>query len=200
VTPRALAAAAQSRALIFGSLVGRSPHNLEQLEQLLGVQGPTKLFDVNLRPPFVDPKLILNLAKRADVLKLNDDELGTLTAWVTHGSASADAPPTELALTAACNRLAEASGVSRICVTRGSKGAVFWERGSLCSIPAPPTSVRDTVGAGDAFMAGLTYGLVRARAPQQTLDKACQLGAFVASQHGATPCLPETLREAVQRG
>ena len=55
VSPQALEAVSRGRALIYGSLAGRSPHNLTQLDHLLQVQGPVKFFDVNLRPPFADP-------------------------------------------------------------------------------------------------------------------------------------------------
>ena len=58
-------AVAKAGAFIFGSLASRSPYNLEQLDRLLGVRGPLKFFDVNLRPPFVDPKRIVELAARA---------------------------------------------------------------------------------------------------------------------------------------
>jgi hypothetical protein len=61
---------AQVRALIFGSLAGRSPYNLDQLNRLLAIEGPMKFFDVSLRPPFADPALVMELAKRADVIKL----------------------------------------------------------------------------------------------------------------------------------
>jgi hypothetical protein len=37
---------------------------------LLAVKGPLKIFDVNLRPPFADSKRIVELAARADVIKL----------------------------------------------------------------------------------------------------------------------------------
>jgi fructokinase len=53
--------------------------------------------------------------------------------------------------------------------------------------------VKDTVGAGDAFMAGLIVGLTRGADPQIVLGTACRLGAIVASHDGATPLLPEAL-------
>jgi fructokinase len=59
--------------------------------------------------------------------------------------------------------------------------------------------VRDTVGAGDAFMAGLMRGLTSELEIQRVLESACRLGAFVASHHGATPVFPEELR-ALFRG
>ena len=62
VSAKALEAVAKAGAFIFGSLATRSPYNLEQLDRLLGVTGPLKFFDVNLRPPFADPKRIVELA------------------------------------------------------------------------------------------------------------------------------------------
>ena len=81
VLPETLEAVAQARALIFGSLAGRSPYNLDQVNRLLTIDGPMKFFDVNLRPPFANPELVIDLAKRADVIKLNDEEVGKLASW-----------------------------------------------------------------------------------------------------------------------
>jgi fructokinase len=80
VLPETLEPVAQTRALIFGSLAGRSPYNLDQLNRLLPIEGPMKFFDVNLRPPFADPALVMDIAKRADIIKLNDDEVGKLAS------------------------------------------------------------------------------------------------------------------------
>lgn len=195
VTEESLAAVAQARAFVFGSLAGRSPYNLEQLDKLLAVPGPVKFFDVNLRPPFADPVLVLDLARRADVLKLNDDEVGRLAAWLQAGALSAATPRDAESLREACARLAEATAARRICVTRGANGAALWDGGHLTCVPAPHVKVRDTVGAGDAFMAGLMRGLTSGAEVEHVLQGACRLGAFVASRDGATPRLPEDLRE-----
>jgi fructokinase len=62
--------------------------------------------------------------------------------------------------------------------------------------PAPKVVVKDTVGAGDAFMAGLMVGLTRGVDTQTVVQAACRLGAIVASHDGATPLLPqEFIRE-----
>ena len=82
---------------------------------------------------------------------------------------------------------------SRICVTCGDKGAAFWDSGKLVTAPAPHVEVRDTVGAGDAFMAGLMCGLTRKQDSRLVLENACRLGAYVASHNGATPLFPATL-------
>lgn len=199
VCDAALAAVADARALIFGSLAGRSPCNRQQLDRLLGVEGPMKFFDVNLRPPFADPVMVMEMAGRAHLLKVNDDELGQLVSWIRTGEMSADTPCDERAVGAACALLAERTKVPRICVTRGADGAAMWEDGTLTCAPAPSVTVRDTVGAGDAFMAGLMIGITSGGATREILAAACKVGAYVASHHGATPLLPAELVKQFQR-
>ncbi len=191
VPHEALAAVADASALVFGSLAGRSPYNLEQLDRLLAVRGPRKFFDVNLRPPFADLALVLSLARRADVMKLNDDELKQLAAYVRPGETRTGSSGEEIAQ--ACATLAEATGAPCVCVTRGPHGAAWWEGGELTCAPAPQVTVRDTVGAGDAFMAGLMAGLARGTEKRRMLETACRLGGYVASHYGATPLLPAEL-------
>jgi fructokinase len=189
VLPEALEAVAQARALIFGSLACRSPYNLDQLNRLLATEGPMKFFDVNLRPPFADPALVIDIAKRSDVVKLNDDEVSKLASWLKTGEATLDRPQSLDALAEACVTLAKATNVSRICVTRGAEGATLWESGDLVCAPAPEVTIKDTVGAGDSFMAALMVGLARGTNTQKALENACRVGAFVASHDGATPVL-----------
>ena len=194
VSDKALEAVAKSRALTFGSLAGRSLYNLEQLARLLAVNGPLKFFDVNLRPPFVDPPMVMKLARRADVLKLNDGEVGRLASWLRTGEATPNTPRNPEAIAEACAVLTEATNASRICVTLAEEGAAFWDRGTLVTAPAPKVVVKDTVGAGDAFMAGLMVGLTRGTDTRKVLENACRLGAYVALHHGATPLLPPEMK------
>ena len=198
VPAKALDAVAKARAFIYGSLAGRSPYNLEQVDRLLDVTGPMKFFDVNLRPPFADPPLVMDLARRADVLKLNDGEVGQLASWVRTGEASHDTPRDDEAIARDCETLAKATNVSCICVTRAEEGAALWDRGSLTTASAPHVEVKDTVGAGDAFMAGLMVGLTRGIDHQRVLEIACRLGAYVASHYGATPLLPPELTQPLR--
>jgi fructokinase len=193
ISPEALEAVAKAGAFIFGSLATRSPYNLEQLDRLLAVKGPLKFFDVNLRPPFADPKRIVELAARADVIKLNHDEVGQIASWLRTGEATPNPPDNADAVAKACAALSEATNTPRICVTMAAAGAALWDRGKLVSGPAPKVVVKDTVGAGDAFMAGLMVGLTRGADPQTVLETACRLGAIVASHDGATPLLPQEI-------
>jgi len=198
VKPKALDAVSKARAFIYGSLAGRSPYNLEQLDRLLDVTGPMKFFDVNLRPPFVDPPMVMDLAKRADVLKLNDGEVGQLAHWVRTGESIPETPRDNASIARDCQTLAEATGVYCVCVTRAEEGAALWDRGSLTTAAAPHVEVKDTVGAGDAFMAGLMVGLTRGIDHQRVLEIACRLGAYVASHYGATPLLPPELTQPLR--
>ena len=196
ISAEALAAVAEAGAFIFGSLATRSPYNLEQLDRLLTVKGPLKFFDVNLRPPFADPKRIVELAARADVLKLNHDEVGQIASWLRTGEATPNPPGNPDAIAEACAALSKATDTPRICVTMGAAGAALWDRGNLVAAPAPKVVVKDTVGAGDAFMAGLMVGLTRGADTKKVVETACRLGAIVASHDGATPLLPqEVIRE-----
>ena len=94
--------------------------------------------------------------------------------------------------------LAEATGVYCVCVTRAEEGAALWDRGSLTTAAAPHVEVKDTVGAGDAFLAGLMVGLTRGIDHQRVLEIACRLGAYVASHYGATPLLPPELTQPLR--
>jgi fructokinase len=76
----------------------------------------------------------------------------------------------------------------------------MWDSGVLVTAPAPKVVVKDTVGAGDAFMAGLMVGLTRGMDTRKVLENACRLGAFVASHHGATPLFsPEIVQLFAQQ-
>ena len=192
----ALKAVGKASALVFGSLATRSPYNLGQLDRLLTLQGPLKFFDVNLRPPFADPKRIVELASRADVIKLNHNEVGQIAAWLQTGEAKSNPASNTSSVAEACAVFSKATGVPRICVTMAEAGAALWDRGSLIWAPAPKVTVKDTVGAGDSFMAALVVGLTRKTDSQKVLETACRLGAIVASHDGATPVLStETIQE-----
>jgi fructokinase len=85
-------------------------------------------------------------------------------------------------------------------VTRAEEGAALWDNGELTTAPAPRIEVKDTVGAGDAFMAGLMVGLTKGTDTRKVLEDAARLGAFVASHNGATPLLPAELTRPICEG
>src|SRR5690606_31073998 len=115
--------------------------------------------------------------RQADVVKLNDEEMALIGTWW-------GLPADEDRAAAA---LAERFGNRSVCVTRGERGAALWHAGTWTEHPGYTVAVRDTVGAGDAFLAGLLYAQLSGYESREALDFACRLGAFVASQSGATP-------------
>jgi fructokinase len=176
----------EAAALVYGSLAARAPASRAALQTLLDVPGPLRIFDVNLRPPYAEPARVLPLARRADVVKLNAEELAALAG---RPFAPSDDPRPLL------QKLRDDTGVTRWCVTLGAEGAAWWDGDQLVRASAPSVIVRDTVGAGDAFLAALVDGLTCLPPPRQSnpeqiqplLSHACRLGAFVAASDGACP-------------
>lgn len=169
-------AAADARAVVFGSLAQRAEPSRRTV-RALSTAGALAVFDVNLRPPFVDQGVVRTSLEVADFVKLNEDELEVLGAWF--------GLPGDLC--AAVEGLAEAFGCRLVCVTRGGQGAALWHNGAWAEHPGYPATVRDTVGAGDAFLAALLASVLEGKDAAAALDLACRLGAFVASKSGATP-------------
>ncbi|MDH3642112.1 MAG: ribokinase [Gammaproteobacteria bacterium] len=76
-------------------------------------------------------------------------------------------------------------------ITYGRQGAVLKRDGKEIARATPPqVQAVDTTGAGDAFTAALTIGLVSGEAPQRALHFACAVGACTATRHGAQPSFP----------
>lgn len=168
-------------ALVFGSLAQRSEDNVEALERLLAVEGPKAVFDVNLRAPFDALERVHELCTRADLVKVNEEELFRLL-----GEESEDRARLEEAV----HELATRYTIPMLCVTLGADGALLrLADGEVLRGRGEPVEVADTVGAGDAFLACLISGLVNGLLFEEEnyLDRCCRLGAFVASRLGATP-------------
>lgn len=165
-------------ALVYGTLAQRGEHNRREIVKLLDLDGPFKICDVNLRPPHDDPGTVGELIRRADLLKVNEDELHALLRD------GARKPPLEQAV----RLLAEQTGVPRVCVTRAENGAVLLDRGAWFSAEGRKVEVRDTVGAGDGFLAAFIANYLPGRhEPLAVLENACRFGEFIATCDGAFP-------------
>lgn len=177
-------------ALVYGSLAARSRMNLDLLSGLLERTQALKVCDVNLRAPYDDPELALSLARRADVIKVNDDELEILS-----GLSGDD-------LQGQVRALGRLTGVGTICVTLGKRGALLWRDGKFLSESAAEVETADTIGAGDSFTAALCMGILHGYDLEECLRRAVRLSAFVASKNGAQPDYEaeEVLQPALQEG
>ena len=168
-----------SDALVFGSLACREQVSRETLLGLV-THASMKVFDVNLRAPHYTMDRILELMRRADVIKLNDEEIEAVFEFL-------EVPLDDLQ--SAVQKLSEITGVDTICVTRGKDGALLYLGGALYSNPGYEVKVKDTVGSGDSFLATLIYELLSGSQPQEALDRACAMGSAVASKEGANPAI-----------
>lgn len=168
--------ATDARAIVFGTLAQRNAVTRGTIERLWETDA-LKVLDVNLRPPYDDPEVVRRSLHHADVVKMNDDEMRRIAVWFDlHGS-----------LRAMAARLAESFACDTVCVTRGRDGAALWRDGRWTEHAGFEVEVRDTVGAGDAFLAVLLAGLLTGAEDAALLQHANLIGAYVATQSGAVP-------------
>ena len=163
--------------IIFGSLASRTRATRNVLVKLLKNSKATRLLDVNLRAPYDKQEVVEPLLYLADGVKLNDEELLKIAGWNRKSGCEREL----------INWLAEYYKCPVVCLTRGANGAALFMEDELYDHPGFKINAMDTVGAGDAFLAGLTAQLSSGSSPQDSLEFACATGAFVASQNGAVP-------------
>ena len=166
----------RAAALVFGSLAQRAAPSRRTIQALCRTDA-MGVFDINLRPPYIDRPVIERSLRAADVVKMNREELDRLRAWFD----LPDGPA------AAMDALGTTFDCVAVCVTCGGEGARLWKEGRTWTHPGHPAAVVDTVGAGDAFLAALLSGLLRGQDGAALLDLANRLGAYVASHAGAIP-------------
>jgi fructokinase len=170
------AAVQNADALIFGSLAVRNTPSWDTLYHLLH-QPTLNIFDINLRAPFYDFEKIELLLGYTDILKINEDELEIVADYFNLKND----------IHSVCDMLTTHFPIEMVCVTLGSKGAMIYENGRIHTHPGYKVTVEDTVGAGDAFLGGFVKSYLEGKKPDEMLDFACAIGAFVATKKGGTP-------------
>jgi fructokinase len=167
----------QADAFVYCSLTCRNEESKNTILTLLK-HAKLKIFDINLRTPFYTIETLKTLLAAADILKVNEHELVYLK----------DA----LALTGNTDeqllkQISHSFDIEIICLTVGEKGAYVLQNGHLYHHKGYQVEVVDTVGAGDSFLATFISSYLNGYPIDTVLDRACKVGAFVASQHGANP-------------
>jgi fructokinase len=186
--------AAECRAIYFGSLCQRGPQSRAAIRDIVARAKGIRVLDVNLRRPHVDAAIIDASLSLANVAKLNEEELLTIARMLS-ARLGGPRPVDECAA-----RLLQAYELRLIALTRGPRGTVFYTldgriEGRPSTMPRPAEDA-DSVGAGDACCAGLVYGLLMNWPLPRTLELANRLGAYVSTQPGGTPELPEEVTAA----
>ena len=95
----------------------------------------------------------------------------------------------------ALQKLLEVFQLRCVALTRGAAGALLVTTDEMSDWRPEPVAVSDTVGAGDIYTAALVVGLLRGDRLATINRQACRLAAYVCTQPGGTPALPQELTD-----
>ncbi len=165
----------------FGTTLQHGAASRATLRALLDQCSGLKFCDLNLRPPKYTGEIVRWSLQACDALKINQEELDALTEMF--GLLGTREEKLRV--------LSEEFYIPEICLTLGPRGSLYFRRGHFDLHKAPPVKVVDTVGAGDAFSAGLAVGMLEDWEPQRTLDFASELAGAVCAFRGAVPERPD---------
>lgn len=188
-TPEMKAIAKEARAVCFGSLAQRSAESRETIHQFLEAtpEDCVKIFDVNLRGNFYNKEVLSEGVKHADILKINDEELVTIGRMF-------DFPG--LDMEEKCRIIMHRYNLKMVVLTCGTNGSYVFAPNDLTSFkPTPKVEVADTVGAGDSFTGAFTAAILSGKTIQEAHELAVKVSAYVCTQKGAMPKLPEELKK-----
>lgn len=178
--------AKRAAAICYGTLAQRSNDTREAILGLLAAASPETLcvLDVNLRQEEISRTLLEDSLEHADILKLNDAELPRIAGiFGIEGSV-------RQMLTGLVSRF----GLRLVAYTRGPQGSILHDGKEWSEHSGYPVDLRDTVGAGDSFLAAVTLGLLKGWPLDEISEAANLVAAHVCSQDGAVPPLPDHLR------
>ncbi|MCP4172888.1 MAG: carbohydrate kinase [Fuerstiella sp.] len=166
----------------FGTLGQRSAGSRSTVQKFVRTtsENTLRILDVNLRSPCFDDDVILESLALANVLKLNDEELPRLASLCRVAGNDVEI----------LHQFAVQHQLRCVALTRGADGAVIVYGDDVSDLPAMPTAIADTVGAGDAFTAAMTLDLLAGRNVAQVNQSAIAAASWVCSQSGATPAFP----------
>jgi len=171
----------------FGTLFVSVPQGRVMLDKLLAAVPPaTRFYDLNLRPGHYSMPLVIEMLELADVVKLNEEELGIVHKFTRLPSN----------IEAFCREGSKRYGWKAVCVTLGARGCVLLRCEEYVEAAGHRVEVADPVGAGDAFAAAFLHGLMSLWPVAKIAEFANRLGAVVASRNGAIP--DWTMNEVVE--
>jgi fructokinase len=143
-----------------------------------------------LRQQFYSKAIIEASLKLVKVLKLNDTELPVLATLFNLGGE----PRMQI------GELAQRFGLDVVALTRGAQGSLLYQSGRWSEAAGRVVQVVDTVGAGDSFTAALALGLLHDLDLDDINAFANEVASHVCTCAGATPPLPEKLRNRFPTG
>lgn len=190
-TPQLEELAHRTRAICYGSLAQRNVVTRQTINRFIDAMPKNQenliVFDVNLRQRFYTKEILDESMKRCNVLKINDEELVTISRMLGY-------PGTDLQ--SECWILLGRYDLKMLILTCGVNGSYIFTSGNMSYLATPQVEVADTVGAGDSFTATFTSSIIKGLPVAESHRRAVEVSAFVCTQHGAMPVLPEKFTKA----
>ena len=186
-TPEMQEVAKNACAVCFGSLAQRSGESRESIMKFLEStpKDCLKIFDINLRGTFYDKETIQNGLRHCDILKINDEEL--IIVGRLFGYPGLD-------IEEKCRLIMKRYNLKMVVLTCGTNGSYVFAPNDFKSFrETPKVEVADTVGAGDSFTGSFTASILSGKSIEEAHALAVKVSAFVCTQKGAMPKLPEEL-------
>ncbi len=182
--------AERTGAVCFGSLAQRNVVSRSTINRFLDAipedNGPLIVFDVNLRQGFYNKDILCTSMKRCNILKINDEELITVSRMFGYPG---------IDLQDKCWILLGKYNLKMLILTCGINGSYVFTPGNVSFQPTPKVDVADTVGAGDSFTAAFIASILKGKTVTEAHQKAVQVSAYVCTQRGAMPTLPTDITE-----
>ena len=180
--------AKNTKAFCFGSLAQRNIVSRTTINQFLDLMSKDEdsliVFDINLRQGFYTKEILTNSMDRCNILKINDEELVTVSRMFGYPG---------IDLKDKCWLLLGKYNLKMLILTCGINGSYVFTPGNVSFLPTPTVEVADTVGAGDSFTAAFIASLLKGMTVEQAHHKAVETSAFVCTKNGAMPILPERI-------
>ena len=198
LTDRMLLIARDTRAICFGSLAQRSEMSRRTIHAFIDAapKDALRVFDINLRQQWYTAEVIAESLRRANILKINDEELDVVAAMLLGipsepGKLIAeDADKTRRV----CRELIAKYDLRMLILTCGAIGSYVFTADDESYVQTPKVKVADTVGAGDSFTATFVAQILLGKTMREAHQKAVAVSAYVCTQNGAMPVLPEQMK------
>ena len=182
-TPAIAEIAKETQVVCFGSLAQRHEVSRATIHAFLDAmpKDSLKIFDINLRLHYYTKEVIERSLERADILKINDEEvvkIAQLFGW-------------NLSEKEVCKRLLSMYNIDILILTKGTEGSWVLTPKEESFLATPKISIADTVGAGDSFTAAFIASHLHGRCLSASHQLAVEVSAYVCQQHGAMPRLAD---------
>jgi fructokinase len=175
----------------FGSLAQRNKISRDTIHRFIDTTPMSclKIFDINLRQNFYTKEIIQDSLKACDILKINDEELVTIGRLFGYPG---------LDIENKCYLILGKYNLKMLVLTCGTNGSYVFAPGVKSFQPTPKVEVDDTVGAGDSFTGSFASAILAGMPIKEAHKLAVEVSAFVCTQPGAMPKLPESLLNRVK--